>query len=101
MNHDMRLGWLGTLAVCATFFLAMIAAVGQTAPAASGPDQKHVSKTRQDTAGDKIFEQNCVRCHTPPMTLNPRVTGTVIQHMRVRAHLTSREQEILLKYLAP
>jgi hypothetical protein len=35
------------------------------------------------------------------MTLNARVTGTVLQHMRVRARLSRKDEQLLLKYLAP
>jgi hypothetical protein len=35
------------------------------------------------------------------MSLSPRITGTVIMHMRVRARLSKRDEQLLLKYLAP
>lgn len=76
-----------------------VAAVGQTAPAANGP--AHPQSAVTDNPGEKIFTANCARCHTPPMTLNPRVAGTVILHMRVRARLTRKDEKLLLQYLAP
>jgi cytochrome c5 len=51
--------------------------------------------------GDQVFAANCSRCHAAPMSLSPRITGTVIMHMRVRARLSRRDEELLLKYLAP
>jgi cytochrome c5 len=51
--------------------------------------------------GEKIFAANCARCHTPPMTLNPRVTGTILMHMRTRARLSRKDEKLLLQYLAP
>jgi len=51
--------------------------------------------------GDKVFAANCSRCHAAPMSLSPRITGTVIMHMRVRARLSKRDEQLLLKYLAP
>jgi hypothetical protein len=48
-----------------------------------------------------VFMSNCARCHTPPMTLRPSVTGAVVMHMRVRARLSRKEEQQLLKYLAP
>jgi len=78
----------------------MISAVGQTAPAAAGPAHTQ-NAAPSATPGEKIFAANCARCHTPPMTLNPRVTGTVVEHMRVRARLSRKDQQLLLNYLAP
>jgi len=51
--------------------------------------------------GEQVFNDNCSRCHTPPMAISPRITGTVIMHMRTRARLSQKDQELLLKYLAP
>jgi cytochrome c5 len=53
------------------------------------------------TGGDGVFQQNCSRCHMPPMTISPRITGTVIMHMRVRARLSREDERLLMKYLAP
>ena len=53
------------------------------------------------TAGEKVFMANCSRCHTPPMALSPRVTGTIVAHMRVRARLSRKDEQLLLNYLAP
>lgn len=52
-------------------------------------------------AGERVFMDNCSRCHVPPMSISPRITGTVIMHMRVRARLSRQDQQLLLKYLAP
>lgn len=51
--------------------------------------------------GEQVFMTNCSRCHVPPMSLPPRITGTVIMHMRVRARLSRDDEKLLLKYLAP
>lgn len=55
----------------------------------------------QPPLGERVFMANCSRCHMPPMTLSPRITGTVIMHMRTRARLSKEDQEALLKFLAP
>ncbi len=44
---------------------------------------------------------NCSRCHAAPMSLSPRITGTVLMHMRTRARLSREDQQLLLKFLAP
>ena len=62
--------------------------------------QPKASPGQADT-GDRVFAANCSRCHAAPMSLSPRITGTVIMHMRVRARLSKRDEQLLLKYLAP
>jgi cytochrome c5 len=52
-------------------------------------------------AGERVFKTNCARCHNPPMSLSPRIAGSVVMHMRVRARLSRRDEDLLLKYLAP
>ena len=51
--------------------------------------------------GERAFQANCGRCHNPPEQLNPRITGTVLRHMRVRALLSPQDERDILKYLAP
>jgi mono/diheme cytochrome c family protein len=63
---------------------------------ASGGSQK-----TQIDAGERAFAANCSRCHAAPMGLPPRITGTVIMHMRTRARLSRQDEQALLKYLAP
>lgn len=79
---------------------AFVAASGQTAPAATKPAPAQIAAAPADP-GEKLFAENCGRCHTPPMTLNPRVTGTILMHMRTRARLSRKDQKLLLEYLAP
>ena len=66
-------------------------------PAIPGPP------THENTQknGEKVFMDNCSRCHRPPMTISPRTTGTVVMHMRVRAKLSREDEQALLRYLAP
>jgi hypothetical protein len=51
--------------------------------------------------GEQIFQSNCARCHTPPMALPQRITGTVLMHMRVRGRLSRQDEKLLLHYMAP
>ena len=67
-------------------------------PASQQPaPQNH---TQQDP-GERAFRNNCGRCHTPPEQLAPRITGTVLRHMRVRANLSAEDERKILSYLAP
>jgi len=51
--------------------------------------------------GEDVFNAHCARCHTPPSAIRPRITGSVIMHMRVRARLSRQDEQLLLKYMAP
>jgi cytochrome c5 len=55
----------------------------------------------QQIDGDQVFQQNCARCHTVPETFSPRVSGTVVRHMRVRAGLSAEDEKALLRFLNP
>jgi cytochrome c5 len=93
---------------------AMVAAVWAVAPAAS-PQTTKPPKTQQaapaqpapqqgpqpQEAGERIFSQNCSRCHAAPEGFSPRVSGTILRHMRVRASLSQRDEQELLRYLNP
>lgn len=100
MSISMRIHWLPALVACAVCSSAVIAAIGQAVPAATGPSHPQ-SAASSMPEGEKVFMANCARCHTPPMTLSPRVTGTIVAHMRVRARLSRKDEQALLKYLAP
>ena len=64
-------------------------------PAVAPATQQHQSE------GDRIFQQNCSRCHNAPEGFSPRISGTVIRHMRVRASLSKHDEEQLLHFLNP
>jgi cytochrome c5 len=62
------------------------------------------SHTAQDDTmrleGEKRFHSNCGRCHAAPPKFAPRVTATIIRHMRVRATLTAEEARLILHYMS-
>jgi cytochrome c5 len=63
-----------------------------------------VSHTAQDDTmrieGEKRFHSNCARCHASPPKFAPRVTATIVRHMRVRATITDEEARLILHYMA-
>lgn len=91
-----RLWFSSALVLWFIFFAATAINSQQQKPAKQAAGQPHQGKS-----GEQVFNDNCLRCHTPPMTISPRITGTVIMHMRTRARLSQEDQELLLKYLAP
>ncbi|MHC4427785.1 MAG: hypothetical protein ACYS0D_04180 [Planctomycetota bacterium] len=54
-----------------------------------------------ESAGAQLWAENCIRCHNirPPASLSDRQWQIVMQHMRVRANLTAREHEQILRFL--
>jgi cytochrome c5 len=71
--------------------------------ASTDATKQHASTEAQHKqhTGEHVFMENCSRCHMPPMSISPRITGTVVMHMRVRARLSRKDQQLLLRYLAP
>ena len=49
--------------------------------------------------GEKRFHANCGRCHAAPQKFPPRMMGTVLRHMRVRAAITNEDQRLILLYM--
>ncbi len=76
------------------------AAPPPAAPAKKGQAVTAHSSQPQDE-GERIFEQNCSRCHWAPDGFSSRISGTIIRHMRVRASLSQHEAEELLRFLNP
>ena len=72
---------------------------------AQSPSPKPVKKTTlqnsQASDGAKKFEENCYRCHNAPEGFSPRISGTIVRHMRVRASLSKKDSEAIVKFLNP
>ncbi len=83
-------------------------ALAQTATQDRAPSTKphnHQTAThvlqQHEEAGARIFRQNCSRCHNTPDGFSPRISGTVLRHMGVRASLSMRDKAELLRFLNP
>jgi cytochrome c5 len=63
--------------------------------ATTHPQQQYVDQ------GDRIFQQQCSRCHNAPEGFSPRISGTIVRHMRVRASLSKQQEQELLRFLNP
>lgn len=86
-----------------TLMAALVAAIPLSllpfvAVADAGKDN---GKAVQQNRGEQLFAQNCSRCHMPPTSIPPRVTGTILMHMRTRARLSREDEQALLKFMAP
>lgn len=49
--------------------------------------------------GEQRFRTNCGRCHQAPHKFPPRMMGTIVRHMRVRAMLTDEDMKAILAYM--
>lgn len=80
-------------------------ATSQAAPRAAQAAKKQTAATHKSQQpadeGQRIFEQNCSRCHTAPEGFSPRISGTIVHHMRVRASLSQHDQQELLRFFNP
>ncbi len=97
------------LVLCLTLELVLIAAAAPLFAIQSSDtqsDQAHQEKRNAKTSqsqpdqqeGERVFEQNCARCHNAPDGFSPRITATIVRHMRVRANLSAHDEEVLLHY---
>lgn len=90
--------------VLGCFVLATAAAViGQTnsSPQQSQPQATPKAVHDNPDRGQRVFNQNCSRCHNTPEGFPPSISGTVARHMRVRANLSDADYKALLRFLNP
>jgi mono/diheme cytochrome c family protein len=59
------------------------------------------NQVQHQDEGQRIFEQNCSRCHTAPDGFSPNISGAVVRHMRVRASLSQHDAEEVLRFFNP
>ncbi len=96
------------IAVCALMFCAFTFLNLAAAKTVSGKDDNNAPAasshtTENDKAmrleGEKRFHSNCSRCHAAPPRFPPRMMGTIVRHMRVRAMLTDEDMRLILRYM--
>jgi len=81
---------------------AWTTAAQQPAPkAAKTAPSSTASKPDAPSEGEQIFHRRCANCHNAPEGFSPRISGTVVRHMRVRASLSKREEDALLRFFNP
>jgi cytochrome c5 len=81
----------------------------QASAAQSDPAVKQTAKppvpakapSNHELDGDVVFQQHCSRCHNAPEGFSPRISGTIVRHMRIRASLSEREEQALLRFFNP
>lgn len=98
-----RFGFWSLAVVIGCFFISVVMALGQT-PARSSEDKSTTSSGNiaiEIRDGERLFHIHCGRCHNPPEDLSPREARAVVRQMKVRANLSDRDEQALLKVLAP
>ena len=90
---------LGFIALTAAPLLPPVI-VQDHAPADKKPAVAQASPQQEDE-GERIFQQNCSRCHNAPEGFSPRISGTIVRHMRVRASLSQHDAEEVLHFFNP
>ena len=84
--------------------VSVFAVAGQQSSAPRAKPFKDPARNQNDQQqadGERIFKQNCSRCHTAPEGFSPSISGTIVRHMRVRASLSQHDEEALLHFLNP
>jgi mono/diheme cytochrome c family protein len=73
---------------------------GKDAPAAAAAGTHSTQDDTMRLAGEKRFRSNCARCHVAPPKFSPRMVGTIVRHMRVRATITEQDMRLILHYMS-
>lgn len=97
-NHRIHIS-LGVILLAAIPLASQTSKSDATQPSSGQRQPKTSAATQID--GDKVFRQNCARCHTAPESFSPRISGTIVRHMRVRAGLSAQDEKALLRFLNP
>jgi hypothetical protein len=86
-----------------SILLASVCAFATGLPQNNAPVQAkpQESKVLNQSKGERLFKQECSRCHTAPEGFSPRISGTIVRHMRVRASLSQQQEEELLRFFNP
>ena len=77
---------------------------GQGAKKTSNPGNIPSRTTRAENSeveGERVFAMHCSRCHNAPEGFSPRISGTIVRHMRIRANLSAEEERALLRFFNP
>jgi mono/diheme cytochrome c family protein len=87
-----------------TGILALAPAVWGAAPAdktkaANVPVARSAEGNTMRVEGERRFQANCGRCHAAPEKFPPRMMGTIVRHMRVRALITDEDMKLVLFYM--
>jgi len=101
IRHFLPLALALSISASAAFAVLPQTSNTNKTPASAKKSEPATPDQTQDDEGERIFEQNCSRCHNAPQGFSPRISGTIVRHMRVRASLSKHDEEALLHFLNP
>jgi mono/diheme cytochrome c family protein len=100
MNFNLN-GWLAallfTLAIVSSLFAGSSSGGKEETGAVVVAHNTNAESTRFQ--GEQRFRANCGRCHAAPQKFPPRMMGTILRHMRVRASITAEDRRLILFYM--
>lgn len=83
----------------------IMSAIAQSSAFSADQSGAQKTTTQKDDAaidrGQRVFQQNCSRCHNAPQGFPPQISATIVRHMRVRASLSAADEKVLLKLMNP
>ena len=85
--------------VCALVCLSSAASAPAKKDAAAAAIVEPTNAEAMRVQGEQRFRANCGRCHAAPQKFPPRMMGTVLRHMRVRALITAEDARLVLFYM--
>jgi hypothetical protein len=86
--------------LCALAAVSFAKSSSSAKAAAAGTPLVHITDSDgMRVAGEQRFHANCGRCHAAPQKFPPRMMGTVLRHMRVRATITDEDRRLILFYM--
>ncbi len=84
---------------------ALLPLIAQKGPSpksnAAHPETAQPAQKADEPEGQRIFRQNCARCHDAPQGFPAQVSGTVLRHMRIRASLSQKDEKALMQFMNP
>lgn len=83
------------------FPLLVLAQSSGAGPAKQPKPKPTQAQLQQSAEGGRVFVQNCSRCHNAPEGFSPRISGSIVRHMRVRANLSEKDVEAILRFFNP
>jgi mono/diheme cytochrome c family protein len=90
------------LAACVIAVLAPLIAQGRPPKGhAARPESRQAASKQEESHGERVFKQNCARCHEAPQSFPPQIAGTIVRHMRVRASLSAQDEKAVMEFMNP
>jgi hypothetical protein len=98
---SLTLTWLAVLLCSLAFVSSVFAGSPSSKKEEAGAVVVHSSSDAESMRfqGEQRFRANCGRCHAAPQKFPPRMMGTILRHMRVRATITAEDRRLILFYM--